>query len=141
MAETRDETVAELLRTLSQQTTKLVHQEVELAKVELIHKGKRAGVGAGLLGGAAVAGLFGGALLLAAVVAGLANVLPVWAATLIVGAVLLAVAGVLALGGKKEIKEGSPPVPTQAVESTKEDVAWLKTQAKTAKPQTKSAKP
>jgi hypothetical protein len=134
VAETRDETVADLLKQLSMQTTTLVHQEVELAKAELVQKGKRAGTGAGLFGGAGIVAVFGIGALVAAAIAGVANLVPVWAAAVMVGAVLLAAAGVLALTGKKEFKEGTPPVPTQAVESTKEDVAWLKTQAQSAKP-------
>ena len=58
----------------------------------------------------------------------------VWLAALIVTAILLAIAGVLALIGKGEVRQGAPPVPAEAVESTKEDVAWLKTQAQSAKP-------
>ncbi|MCU4185334.1 phage holin family protein [Acidiferrimicrobium sp. IK] len=140
MADTRDapatgsDSVAELLRQLSHQTTTLVHQEVELAKAELAEKGRRAGAGAGLYGGAGVVAVLALGALTAAGVAGLANALPVWAAALVVGAALLGVAGVLGLRGKKEIQEGTPPVPSQAVESTKEDVEWLKTQARSAKP-------
>ena len=131
---TRDETVAQLLRDLSRQTTTLVHQEVELAKAELGAKGRRMGAGAGLLGAAGVIALLGAGALVAAAIAGLTTVLSVWLSALIIGAALLAVGGVIALSGKKEIQEASPPVPTQAVESTKEDVEWLKTQAQSAKP-------
>ena len=131
---TRDETVAELLRDLSKQTTTLVHQEVELAKAELSEKGRKVGTGAGLFGGAGVVAVLALGVLAAAAVAGLATIVPVWAAAVIVGAVLLAVAGVLALIAKREVAQGTPPVPTEAVESTKEDVAWLKTHAQSAKP-------
>lgn len=131
---TRDETVAELLGDLSRQMTTLVHQEVELAKAELAEKGKRLGIGVGALGGGAVVAVFGLGVLCAAAVAGLATAVATWLAAVIVGVALLALAGVLALVGKRDVAKGSPPVPTQAVESTKEDVAWLKTQARSAKP-------
>jgi uncharacterized membrane protein YqjE len=127
------ESVGELLRDLSNQMTTLVHQEVELAKAELGEKGKRIGEGAGLVGGAAVVAVIGLGVLAAAAVAGLATVLATWLSALIVGAVLLGAAGIVALGGKRQISRGSPPVPVQAIDSTKEDVAWLKTQARSAK--------
>ncbi len=133
-ATTGDETVAELLKALSTQTTTLVHQEIELAKAELAEKGKRVGIGAGLFGGAALVAVLALGALVAAAIAGLGEALPVWLAAVAVGVALLAVAGVLGLKGKSEVKQGTPPVPEQAVESTKEDVAWLKTQAKSAKP-------
>ncbi|HET9691935.1 MAG TPA: phage holin family protein [Acidimicrobiales bacterium] len=131
--QTRDETVAELLRDLSDGMTKLVHQEVELAKAELTVKGKRIGEGAGMFGGAALFGVLGLAGLVTAAIAGLATVLATWLAALIVAVALLAVASIAALAGKKEVGRGSPPLPTQAIDSTKEDVAWLKTQAQSAR--------
>jgi hypothetical protein len=134
MPEARDESIAELLRDLSQQTATLVRQEVELAKNELAAKGKRAGLGAGLLGAAGLIAVFGLAALIGTAVAGIANVLPVWAALLIVAAALLAAGGSLGAAGKRRLRQGMPPVPTEAVQSTKEDVEWLKTQARSAKP-------
>lgn len=130
----QDESLAELLKDLSQQTTTLILQEFELAKAELSAKGKRAGIGAGLFGGAGVIALFGVGALCAAAIAALAIALSVWLSALIVAAVLLTAAGGLALVGKGQLERGAPPVPTQAIESTKEDVAWLKTQAQSAKP-------
>ena len=129
----RDETAAELLRDLSDGMTKLVHQEVALAKAELAVKGRRLGEGAGMLGGAAVVALFGVGALVAAAVAGLATAMSTWLAALIVGVVLLAVAGAAALAGKKNVERGTPPLPTQAIDSTKEDAEWLKTQARSAR--------
>jgi hypothetical protein len=130
----RDESVAELLGDLSKQITTLVQQELALAKAELGQKGRRVGTGAGLFGGAGIVAVLGLGVLAAAAVAGLANLLTVWAAALIVGGVLLAVAGMLALIGKNEVTAGVPPTPTQTVASSKEDVAWLKTQVTSAKP-------
>jgi uncharacterized membrane protein YqjE len=129
--ELRDRPTGELLKELSDQTTTLVKQEVELAKAELSEKGKQAGKGAGMFGGA---GLFGIAAFLAlttCVIALLATALDhVWLAALIVAVVYAGVAGVLAMTGKQKVQEAAPPVPEQAKESVKEDVQWAKTRAK-----------
>lgn len=124
---------ADLLRDLSSELTTLIHQEVALAKTELTEKTKKVGLGAGMFGGAAVVGLLAAGALTAAAIAGLATALSVWLSALIVGGVLLAVAGVLALTGGKELAQGTPPIPEEAIESSKEDVEWLKTQAKSAR--------
>jgi hypothetical protein len=54
-------------------------------------------------------------------------------AALPVGLMYLAIGGVLAMKGRRQFAQAVPPVPAQAVESTKEDVEWLKTQAKSAR--------
>lgn len=125
--------VAELLRELSEQTTTLVHQELELAKLEMAEKGKRAGLGAGMFGGAGVVGLYALGALTAAVVLLLATAMTGWLAALIVAAVYAAVAGGLALYGRSEAQRATPPIPEQASESVKEDVQWVKTKAKQAR--------
>ena len=130
----QDKTTAELLKTLSTQMTALVHQEVDLAKAELAGKTKKIGMGAGIFGAAGVIGLLGGATLVAAAVAGIATALSVWLSILIVGGFLVVVAGTVALVGLTELAQGTPPIPEEAMESTKEDVTWLKTQARSAKP-------
>jgi hypothetical protein len=120
---------ADLVRQLSEQSTRLVKQEIELLKVELRDKGKRAGLGAGLFGGAGVFGLFALGALTAAAIAALDTAMATWLAALIVAAVWAAVAGVMALVGKKEIDEALPAVPEDSVDSVKEDVQWTKTRA------------
>ena len=97
-------------------------------------KGKLLAAGAALFAAAGVLGFLAVAALVACAIAGLSEALPVWLAALIVAVVLGGVAGILALAGKSEMQRGSPPVPEEALESTKEDVEWLKTQAKSAKP-------
>lgn len=133
-AEPHEKTTAELLKTLSSQMTALVHQEVELAKAELAVKTKKFGIGAGIFGSAGVVGLIAMATLIAAAVAGIATALSVWLSILIVGGFLLVVAGIMALAGVTELAQGTPPIPQEAMESTKEDITWLKTQARSAKP-------
>jgi uncharacterized membrane protein YqjE len=131
--ELRDQPVGDLVKQLSNQTTELVRKEVELAKAELAEKGKRAGVGAGMFGGAGLFGFFAFAGLTATFILALATVVEPWIAALIVTVVYGAIAGVLALQGKNKVQEAAPPVPEQAVDSTKEDVAWVKTRAKSAR--------
>ncbi len=117
-----DQPTAELVKQLSEQATQLLRAEVELAKAELTQKGRQAGIGAGMFGGAGVFGLYGVGALVAAAVAGLATAVDTWLAALIVAVVLLAVAGVAALLGKNRVQAASPPVPEQAMESTREDL-------------------
>jgi MFS family permease len=126
---TDEATVAELVKRLSEQTSRLARQEVELAKAELATKGKRAGQGAGMFGGASAFGLYALGALTAAAILALATAVAGWLAALIVGVVYGAIAGVLALTGKTKVAQATPPVPEQATESVKEDVRWAKTHA------------
>ena len=127
-----DQSVGQLLRELSEETSTLVRQEVQLAKVELTEKAKQAGKGAGLLAAAAVMGLAVLGALTAFLIAAIALVVPVWLSALIVAVLYGAIAGVLALAGKKALRQVSPK-PEQTVDTLKEDVQWAKTQAKSAK--------
>jgi uncharacterized membrane protein YqjE len=127
----RDEqSMGELVRQLSDQTASLVRAEVELAKAELAEKGKRAGIGAGMFGGAGLVGLYAVGALTAAVILVLATAMDGWLAALIVGVVYAAVAGVLALMGRSKVQQATPPVPERAVATTKEDVDVVKSRAK-----------
>jgi uncharacterized membrane protein YqjE len=130
--ELHDRPVGELLRELSTQTTTLVRQELELAKAEMAEKGKQAGIGAGMFGGAGLFGVFALAALTTCVIAALATGMDVWLAALIVAVVYAAVAAVLALLGRQKTREAAPPAPEQAIESTKEDIQWAKTRVKSA---------
>jgi Putative Actinobacterial Holin-X, holin superfamily III len=119
----------DLVKQLSEQTSRLVRQEVELAKTELAVKGKRAGIGAGMFGGAGVLGLYATGALVTAAIAALDTAMATWLAALIVAVVLGAAAGVVALMGKNKVQEAMPVVPEDSVESVKEDVQWTKTRA------------
>jgi uncharacterized membrane protein YqjE len=121
-----EESIGDLLKRLSQDTSTLVKQEMALARAELTEQGKRAGKGAGMLGGAGVAGLLTLGALTATVIGVLDTGMAFWLAALIVTIVWAAVAGVLALQGRNEIKEATPPAP-QTVETVKEDARWAKT--------------
>ncbi len=135
----RQRSTVQLVKDLTHQATTLVHQEIELVKVELnenlelakaelAEKGKKAGVGVAVLTAAGVAGLlalgaFTGFLILA-----LDGVMPNWAAALCVTGLWTLVGVLLALYGRNKIQAMGTPVPEKTIESVKEDVAWLKHQ-------------
>jgi putative superfamily III holin-X len=121
-----DASVGDLIKAMSADLSRLVRDEIQLAQTEMSAKAKQAGVGVGAFGGAGVLALYGLAVLIAAAILGLALVLPAWAAALIVGVVLLAIAGVAALVGKKKVSEAAPVKPERTVASVKEDVAEIK---------------
>jgi hypothetical protein len=129
----RERSLGELLRQLSEQTTRLVHQELELAKAELTQKGKQAGAGAGLFGGAGALGLAALGALTACFILALNAIMPAWLAALIVAAVYGAIAAFLSLRGRDRVKQATPLVPEQTIETVKEDVEWAKTQTRSAK--------
>jgi peptidoglycan/LPS O-acetylase OafA/YrhL len=121
--------VGELVQQASQQLTELVRGEMKLAQAEMKEKGKRYGTSGGLFGGASLAGFLMLQALVASVIAAVALLLPVWAAALIVTAVLGAIAAVLALSGKKQVGKASPPTPQSTIENVKADVAEIKRSA------------
>lgn len=100
----------------------LVRAEIAALKAEIAAKLKAAGIGVGLLVGAAVFAVFAALVLIAAGVLALALVLPPWAAALLVGVVLLIIAGIIAAAGVGQLKRGVPPTPTETIESVKDDV-------------------
>ncbi len=125
--------IGDLLRDLSDQTTTLVRQEIDLAKAELAQKGKRAGAGAGMFGGAGLFGVFAFAALTTMLIVVLDSAMTLWLAALIVAVIYAAVAAVLAMNGRKQMDKAGPPVPEQAVDSVKEDVQWAKTRARSGR--------
>ena len=126
--ELRDHSTGDLVKQLSQQVSTLVRQEVDLAKAEMGEKGKKAGIGIGILGGAGVAALLALASLTAFLILVLDLAMPAWAAALIVTVLWAVAAGVLALQGREKVKEVGKPIPEKTAESVKEDVEWLKGQ-------------
>lgn len=121
-----NQSTAELVRQASEQITTLVRDELQQAKAELAEKGRHAGMGIGLFGGAAVMLHYAlGALLFAAGL-GLAEVMPGWAAALVVAAVLLVVAGIEALVGKAQLKRSTPLIPDRTIDSVRADIETVK---------------
>ncbi|WP_205697451.1 phage holin family protein [Conexibacter sp. SYSU D00693] len=124
--ELRDRSIGDLLKQLSDETSTLVRQEMALARAELSEQGKKAGKGAGMLGGAGLFGLGAFGTLTACLVLLLDKAMDGWLAALVVTVVWAAVAGLLALQGRNRVKEAGPPAP-QTMETVKEDVQWAKT--------------
>lgn len=124
-----DQQIGDLVKQLSEQTSTLVRKELQLAQIEMTEKGKRAGIGAGLFGGAGAVALYGLGALIAAAILLLATAVDAWLAALIVAVVLLAAAGVAGLMGKKQVEQAVPPQPEQAIQSTKRDVDTVKGKA------------
>jgi hypothetical protein len=128
----RERPIGELLKQLAQETSRLVRQEIELAKAEVGEKGRQAGKGAGMFGGAGIAGLLALGALTAAAILALDLAVAGWLASLIVAAVWGATAGLLALAGKSRVQEATPPAP-QTVETVKENIEWAKTRGRSAR--------
>jgi uncharacterized membrane protein YqjE len=121
-----DESVGRLVSQLTTDLGQLTRQELALAKAEFQAEAKKAGKGAGMLGGAAFAGWMVALFISLTVMWALDEAMDlVWAA-LIVAAVWAVVAAVLAMTGRKQLREVDPK-PDQTVESLKEDAKWMKT--------------
>jgi uncharacterized membrane protein YqjE len=125
-ADLRGRGTGELVKQLSGQVSTLVHQEVELAKAELAEKSKKAGVGAGMFGGAGIAALLMLGSLTAFLIIVLALAIPAWASALLITVLWAGIAGLLALHGREKLQEVGKPVPEKTIETVKEDVQWLK---------------
>jgi uncharacterized membrane protein YqjE len=125
-----DASTAELVRNAAEQISSLVRAELRLASAEMAEKGKRAGLGAGLFGGAGIVAFYGVGALIAAVILGLAHVMPAWLAALLVAVVLFAVAGIVALAGRSKVKQAGPLLPERAIRETQTDVHTVVAAAK-----------
>ncbi|HZE02867.1 MAG TPA: phage holin family protein [Pseudonocardiaceae bacterium] len=121
-----DASVGQLVEQLSAQISALVRDEMALATAEMKRKGAQAGIGIGIGGAGAVVALLGLGALVAAAILGLAVVLAAWLAALIIGVVLLVVAGVISAAGITQVRNSAPPVPEKAVRSTKQDIETVK---------------
>lgn len=122
---------AELVKQISEQTQRLVRQEIALARLEISGKAKHAGIGAGMLAGAAFVALFAAGTLIAMLVLLLATAVDAWLAALIVAAALFALAGILGLTGKGQLARAAPAAPEQTIESVKADVEEVRQHAHT----------
>lgn len=125
--ELRDQPAGELMKRLSEETSRLVRLELSLAKAEMTGKATTIRAGAGMLAGAAVVGLLAAGALTATLVALLATAMDTWIAALIVTVIYAAIAAVMAFAGRSRIADATPAVPEQTIETVKEDVAWAKT--------------
>jgi uncharacterized membrane protein YqjE len=126
---TGEQTTGELVKELTQQVSRLVREELKLAQIEMTRKGKQAGIGAGMLGGGGLLALYGAGCLLACVIIAISGAVAAWLAALIVGAALMAVAGIAALMGRARLRRATPGMPEQALGNVKADVEEIKERA------------
>ena len=122
----RQRRTRDLVSDLTQQGSTLVHQEIELAKLEMIEKGQRAGLAAGMFAGSSLAAVLMLGSLTALLIIALALFLPSWLSALLVTLLWGTVAGALAYLGRERAREIGTPVPEQTLETVKEDLQWLK---------------
>jgi hypothetical protein len=132
-SELRERPIGEVAKELTSDLSLLVRQEIELAKAEMAEKGRTAAPGLGMFGGAGIVALCAAGAITAFLVLVFSLFLPEWAAALIVGAVLAAIAYLLIRQGKERVAEAGKPVPEQTIETVKEDVKWAKTRASSAR--------
>ncbi|HLK76978.1 MAG TPA: phage holin family protein [Streptosporangiaceae bacterium] len=121
-----DRSTGELIKLMSEQVSTLVRDELKLAQLEMTRKGKQAGIGAGMMGGGGVIALYGLGCLIACVILAISRELAPWLSALIIGAALMAVAGIVALKGRAKLRQATPPVPEDAVQNVKADVDEIK---------------
>ncbi|GAA0389063.1 membrane protein [Acrocarpospora corrugata] len=120
------QSTAELVQQASDQVSRLIKDEMRLARAEVAGKGRQARTGAALFGATGVVALLGAAALVACVILALSIPWPAWLAALVVGAVLLIIGGIMGVFGKKRVTGAMPPKPTQAVNGVKNDIDAVK---------------
>lgn len=118
----RDRSTTELVKLVTEQVSVLMRDELKLAQLELVGKGKRARAGAGMMGGGGLIALYGVACVIACVIIAISHALTAWLAALIIGVVLLVAAAVLTLAGRERLRQSGSPVPQEAVGGIKADV-------------------
>jgi len=127
-----DRPLGDLLKELNQEISRLVRDEIALARVEMTQKMSAMAKAAGLLGAAAFIGLLAAGVLTATIVLAIDVALPAWLAALIVTVAYLIIAGVLAAVGYARLKRAGKPLPEQTIETLKEDVSWARHRARSA---------
>jgi len=126
----REEPFSDLVKQVSEEASTLVRNEIKLAKAEMSEKAKEVGIGAGMFGGAGYLTHLASIGLMLSLIFALSTAMPAWLAALIVTIVFVAVAGALALAGKKRIKNAGPPIPEETIESVKQTIETVKEEAK-----------
>ncbi len=121
-----ERSTGELIKLMSEQVSTLVRDELKLAQLEMTRMGKQAGIGAGMMGGGGVISLYGLGCLIACAIIALSRVLAPWLSALIIGTALLVVAGIVTLMGRAKLRQATPPVPEETVQSIKADVDEIK---------------
>lgn len=126
----QEHSTGELVKQVAEQVSALVRDELKLAELEMTRKGKQAGAGLAMMGGGGLIALYGVGCLIACAIIAISHAVTAWLAALIIGVVLLAVAGVATLTGRRRMRKAAPPVPREAVNSIKADAAEIKERAR-----------
>jgi uncharacterized membrane protein YqjE len=119
-------TLGALVHELAEEIPELVRSEIRLAQAEVAEKGRRVGMGLGMFSAAGMLAFLGLATLVATAVLGLAEAVPAWLSALIVAVVLLVVAALFGLVGKRRVSDGQPLKPERAVAGVQQDIATLR---------------
>ena len=125
----QERSTGDLVKQVTEQVSLLMRDELKLAQLEMTGKAKQAGQGIGMMGGGALIALYGVACLIACVIIAISHSLQAWLSALIIGVALLIVATIVSAIGRNKMRQGSPPMPTEAVESVKTDVQAIKGKA------------
>jgi len=130
----REESLIDNLKRLVRESSILLRQEFELARVEITQKLRGLGVGAGLLIVAALLAIAALATLTACLILALTLVVAPWLAALIVTTIYLLGALLFALIGRSRIARALPPIPERTIQTLKEDIEWLKIRTRSSRP-------
>ena len=117
---------SDLVRDLSEQSSRLIRQEMALARAELTQKGVEAGFGIGLVGGAGILALYGLGALTAGGILLLSTAMKAWIAAVLIAGGILIVAGAAALIGKTRLAQAAPPLPEATIETAKQDAEIIR---------------
>lgn len=127
----RQRPVGELVKQLAEDTSRLVRDELKLAKLEASERASELGRAGGMLAGAGVAALLALGALTACLIAALDAAMPLWLAALIITLLWGAIAAAVGLAGRKRLQETRTPIPENTIQDAKEDVAWLQQRTRT----------
>jgi len=125
----QERSTGDLVKAVTEQVSVLMRDELKLAQLEVTGKARQAGKGMGMMGGGALIALYGVACLIACVIIAISHSLQAWLSALIIGVALLVVAAIATAIGRNKMRQGTPPMPTEAVESVKTDVQEVRERA------------
>lgn len=123
----QERSLGELFSELSQETSTLIRQEVQLAKAEITRKATKAGKEVAFMAAGGFVAYAGFLALVAAAIFGVAEFLPLWLSALLVGVIVAGVGYLLLQKGMNGLKEINP-APRRTIETLQEDKEWLKQQ-------------
>lgn len=123
----QEPSLGELFSDLSQETSTLIRQEVQLAKTEITRKATKAGREIAFVAAGGFIAYAGFLALIAAAIFGVAEFIPLWLSALIIGIIVAGVGYLLLQKGISGLKQLNP-APRRTIETLKEDKEWLKQQ-------------